>query len=137
MNFDNSAYNSGLVARGSPVVPAQPGFYVLRVEPLFYGDGEDRVFCYECRRAPVIAWRVGDSVVLPVTLDLTIPAGERAHILTPDGNVITPDSRRYLSYGDWWDDMLASAAGKDRRDAHGGDPVEQEEPPLRRRRPQV
>jgi hypothetical protein len=148
MTIENSAYNSGLVAHGSAIVPAQPGFYVLSFELFVYGEE----VCWECRRAPVIAWRVGDSVVLPVTFDLTIPAGDRADILSPDGNVIAPDGKRYLSYGDWWDDMLASVAGKDRRDANGGalnkplkeesfadmrtasDPVKLEEP-LRRQRP--
>lgn len=71
------------------VVPAEPGFQV--VVPTSRDDG----ISFEPHFLPVLAWRIGNGWVRPITLDSLID--EDSAIVLKDGRVVQPDYQEYES----------------------------------------
>jgi hypothetical protein len=91
-NPDNAALLS------LPVVPAQPGYTVLRY---YLGGGDDDVV----HRMPVVAWRIDRDGALPVTPDYDGEASGNlvgTGLLMPDGHVFDREGETtFVDEADW------------------------------------
>jgi hypothetical protein len=84
---------------GTTVVPAAPGFWALSSVCWPEQDEPPPYF-----REPIIAWKVGEYNVTPVTID----SWSTAAILYPDGQVYDQtDGTKFKSEADWLEAVRA------------------------------
>jgi hypothetical protein len=82
-----------LYDRLQPIIPANPGWYVL----YYYPDDEGKGLV---ERELVIGWRSSGMDMIPVLLEYH-QEDESRPILAPDGRVIHPYNRSYENEAEW------------------------------------
>ena len=76
------------------IVAAQPGYFIIGLTK----DDPPKMW-----RTPVVAWKIGDDLARPVTMETV--AAEDA-VLCPDGQIILPGNERYSSEADWFREAI-------------------------------